>query len=80
MLCIHQNIPVVRGCESGNASDKTNAVSTNLSKYMAKNGLAEGAFVYIADSAMYTLRNLEALGDNLFITRLPFNYRWNKKG
>jgi len=77
MLCIHQNIPVVGGCESGNTSDKTinNAVLTNLSKYMAKHGLGEGAFVYIADSAMVTPNNLATLGDNLFITRLPFNYK-----
>ena len=76
MLCIHHNIPIVGGCESGNASDKTinNAVLTNLSKYMAKHGLGEGAFVYIADSAMVTPKNLEALGNNLFITRLPFSY------
>ena len=77
MLCIHHNIPIVGGCESGNASDKTinNAVLTNLSKYMAKHGLGEGAFVYIADSAMVTPKNLEALGNNLFITRLPFSYK-----
>jgi len=77
MLCIHHNIPVIGGCESGNASDKTinNAVLTNLSKYMARHGLAEGAFVYVADSAMVTPKNLEALGGNLFITRLPFNYK-----
>jgi transposase len=76
MLCIHHNIPIVGGCESGNASDKTinNAVLTNLSKYMAKHGLGEGAFVYIADSAMVTPNNLQALGGNLFITRLPFSY------
>lgn len=38
MLCIHHNIPIVGGCESGNTSDKTinNAVLTNLSKYMAQ--------------------------------------------
>ena len=77
MLCIHHNIPIVGGCESGNTSDKTinNAVLTNLSKYMAKHGLGEGAFVYVADSAMVTPGNLKALGDNLFITRLPFNYK-----
>ncbi len=77
MLCIHHNIPIVGGCESGNTSDKTinNAVLTNLSKYMAKHGLGEGAFVYVADSAMVTPNNLQALGDNLFITRLPFSYK-----
>lgn len=55
MLCIHRNIPVLGGCENGNESDKiiNNAVLTNLSKHMARHGLAEGAFVYIADSAFY---------------------------
>ena len=81
MLCIHHNIPVVGGCENGNTSDKTinNAVLTNLSKYMAKHGLGEGAFVYVADSAMVTPNNLEALGDNLFISRLPFTYKETKR-
>lgn len=77
MLCIHHNIPIVGGCESGNTSDKTinNAVLTHLSKYMAKHGLGKGAFVYVADSALVTPNNLKALGDNLFITRLPFSYK-----
>jgi len=81
MLCIHHNIPVVGGCENGNASDKTinNAVLTNLSKYMDRHGLSEGAFVYVADSAMVTPNNLETIGDNLFITRLPFNYKETKR-
>lgn len=77
MLCVQRTIPILGGCEDGNASDKTinNAVLTNLSKHMARHGLSEGAFVYIADSAMVTQKNLEALGGNLFITRLPFTYR-----
>ncbi|MBU4193970.1 MAG: IS1634 family transposase [Actinobacteria bacterium] len=77
MLCIHRNIPIMGGCESGNESDKTinNAVLTNLSKHMAKHGLGEGAFVYISDSAFVTPKNLKAIGDNLFITRLPFSYK-----
>ncbi len=77
MLCIHHNIPIVGGCESGNTSDKTinNAVLTHLSKYMAQHGLGKGAFVYVADCAMVTPNNLEALGGNLFITRLPFSYK-----
>lgn len=76
MLCVHRNIPVLGGCESGNASDKAlnNRTLNNLSKYLAKYGIAEGAFVYIADSAMVTPKNLEAVGDNLFITRLPATY------
>jgi len=76
MLCIHRNIPILGGCVDGNASDKTvnNAVLTRLSACMAKHGLAEGAFVYVADAAMVTPGNLAALGENLFITRLPFTY------
>ena len=77
MLCIHRNIPIMGGCENGNASDKTinNAVLTNLSKYMARHGIGEGGFVYISDSAMVTPKNLQAQGENLFITRLPFSYK-----
>jgi len=69
MLCIHRNIPVLGGLESGNESDKkiNNVILTNLSKHMARHGLSEGAFVYISDSSMVTPANLEALGSNLFI-------------
>lgn len=76
MLCCQRNIPILGGCADGNASDKTvnNAVLTGLSKHMARYGLAEGAFIYIADAAMVTQKNLEAVGGNLFITRLPFTY------
>lgn len=76
MLCAGRNIPVLGGCADGNASDKTvnNAVLTSLSKHMARYGLREGAFIYVADAAMVTPANLAALGENLFITRLPFTY------
>ena len=76
MLCCQRNIPLLGGCADGNASDKTinNAVLTRLSAYMARHGLAAGAFVYIADSALVTAKNLEVIGGNLFITRLPFTY------
>jgi len=76
MLCVHRNIPVLGGCENGNASDKAinNQTLNNLSKYLARYGIGEGAFVYIADSAMITPKNLEAVGNNLFISRLPATY------
>ena len=76
MLCVHRNIPILGGCADGNASDKTlnNALLTKLSRHMAKHGIREGAFIYIADSAMVTPANLAAIGENLFITRLPFTY------
>jgi transposase len=76
MLCVHRNIPIVGGCESGNSSDKNinNRVLTELSRHMASHGLLPGAFVYVADSAFVTPANLEATGENLFISRLPFTY------
>ncbi|MBW1720290.1 MAG: IS1634 family transposase [Deltaproteobacteria bacterium] len=76
MLCVGRNIPILGRCEDGNASDKSinNAVLSRISKHMAKYGLQPGAFVYIADSAMVTRDNLGMIGDNLFLTRLPFSY------
>ena len=76
MLCVQRNVPLLGGCENGNASDKTlnNDLLKRLSSYMAIHGLEPGAFVYIADSALVTPDNLEEVRDNLFITRLPFTY------
>jgi len=76
MLCVGRNVPLLGSCEDGNKSDKSinNAVLSRISKHMAKHGLEPGAFVYIADSAMVTRDNLTTVGDNLFLTRLPFSY------
>jgi transposase len=76
MLCVGRNVPLLGSCEDGNGSDKSinNSVLSRISKLMAKHGLEPGAFVYIADSAMVTRDNLTTVGDNLFLTRLPFSY------
>jgi transposase len=76
MLCVGNNIPLLGGCRNGNASDKSlnNALLTRISKDMAKHGLGEGDFLYVADSALVTEANLQQVGDNLFVTRLPFSY------
>lgn len=76
-LCVERNIPIFGRCADGNASDKTlnNTLLTKLVEIMAAHGLEPGAFIYIVDSAMVTQSNLEEMGDNLFITRLPFNYK-----
>jgi transposase len=76
MLCVGRNIPILGSCEDGNKSDKAinNTLLSRISKHMAKHGLEPGAFVYIADSAMVTEDNLAKIGDNLFLTRLPFSY------
>lgn len=77
MLCVHRSIPILGGCEDGNASDKTvnKALLSRLSSYLADHGVKPGGFVYIADSAMVTPENLNEIDQNLFITRLPFTYK-----
>ena len=77
MLCVGRNVPLLSSCEDGNKSDKSinNTVLSRISKHMAKHGLEPGAFVYVADSAMVTKDNLEMIGDNFFLTRLPFSYK-----
>ncbi len=76
MLCVERNIPILGACEDGNASDKSlnNGLLTRISSHMARHGLSAGAFLYVADSAMVTEDNLKAIGDNAFVTRLPFSY------
>ncbi len=76
MLCVDRGIPILGKTEDGNASDKNvnNEVLTNISKHMAAYGLEEGAFTYIADSAMITEKNLEELEGKPFISRLPATY------
>ncbi|MBC8456681.1 MAG: IS1634 family transposase [Deltaproteobacteria bacterium] len=77
MLCVDGNVPVFGKTEDGNGSDKTinNEILTSISKRMALHGLEPGAFIYIADSAMVTKKNLLAIGDGtLFISRLPATY------
>ena len=76
MLCVGRNVPILGSCEDGNGSDKSinNTVLSRISKHMARHGLEPGAFVYVADSAMVTSDNLTMVGDNLFLTRLPFSY------
>ena len=76
MLCVDRTIPVFGQTEDGNASDKTinNEVLSSISEHMAQNGIHKDAFIYIADSAMVTKKNLEKIGDQIqFISRLSAN-------
>ena len=78
MLCVDRNVPVFGKIEDGNASDKrvNNDVLSEISKYMAVHGLGAGAFIYIADSAAVTEKNLKTMGkDILFISRLPATFK-----
>ena len=78
MLCVDRNIPILGKTQDGNASDKTlnNELLTNISKYMAEHGLSPGAYVYVADAAFVTDKNLKKADDNqtMFLTRLPATY------
>ncbi|HGY11592.1 MAG TPA: IS1634 family transposase, partial [Desulfobacterales bacterium] len=76
MLCVERDIPLFGRTRDGNASDKTlnNELLGNISKHMARHGLSQGAFVYVADSAFVTKNNLKKAGATKFLSRLPANY------
>src|SRR5215467_2243386 len=75
-LCVDRAIPIWGTPEDGNASDKTvnNTLLSNIATFLGKHGVAPGAYIYVADAALVTEENLAALGDTLFITRLPATY------
>ena len=74
MLCVEGGIPIVGKHEDGNASDKTinHTVLGEVARHLRAHGVAEDAFIYVADSAMVTEENLARAGR--FITRLPATY------
>src|ERR687886_2186729 len=75
-LCVDRAVPLWGKPEDGNASDKTvhNTVLSNIATFLATHGVAPGAYIYVADAALVTEDNLTALGDTLFISRLPATY------
>ena len=75
-LCVDRAVPLWGKPEDGNASDKTvnNTVLSDIATFLAKHGGAPGAYIYVADAALVTEDNLAALGDTLFISRLPATY------
>jgi transposase len=75
-LCVDRAVPIWGTPEDGNASDKTvnNTLLSNIATFLGKHGVAPGAYIYVADAALVTEENLAALGDTLFITRLPATY------
>ena len=76
-LCVDRAVPMWGKPEDGHASDKTlnTALLSEIAQLLASHGVAPGAYIYIADAALVTEDNLAALGDTLFITRLPATYR-----
>ena len=76
MLCVDRAVPIWGKPEDGNASDKTlnTTLLSEIAQLLARHGVQPGAYIYIADAALVTEDNLAALGDSLFITRLPATY------
>lgn len=76
LLCVDRGIPIFSSTLDGNSSDKTsnNKMLSRISTLMAKHGLGPGAFVYVTDSAGVTENNLNMVGSNLFVSRLPATY------
>src|SRR2546422_1312213 len=75
-LCVDRAVPLWGKPHDGNASDKTvhNTLLSEIATFLAKHGVAPGAYIYVADAALVTEDNLAALGDTLFISRLPATY------
>ncbi len=74
LLCVDGDIPIVGKHEDGNASDKkiNHAVLGEVARHMKEHGVAEEAFIYVADAAVVTEENLARAGR--LITRLPATY------
>ena len=75
-LCVDRAVPLWGKPEEGKASEKTvkNTLLSDIATFLAKHGVAAGAYIDVADAALVTEANLAALGDTLFITRLPATY------
>jgi transposase len=75
-LCVDRAVPLWGKPHDGNASDKTvnNTILSEIAAFLATHGVAPGAYIYVADAALVTEDNLTALGDTLFISRLPATY------
>jgi transposase len=75
-LCVDRAVPIWGKPEDGNASDKTvnNTLLSSIATFLGQHGVAPGAYIYVADAALVTADNRAALGDTLFITRLPATY------
>jgi transposase len=75
-LCVDRAVPIWGQFDDGNASDKAlnTTLLSQIAQLLAQYGVQPGAYISIADSALVTEANLAALGDTLFITRLPATY------
>lgn len=77
LLCVEGNLPCHAGILDGNASDKkTNGrILAELPRIMARHGVEEKEFIYVADSALITEKNLSLMKEDIyFVARLPENF------
>jgi transposase len=76
LLCVERGVPILGSSRDGNSSDKrsNNELLGSIGRHMARHGLEEGTFVYVADGAMVTLDNLALLSSTRFVSRLPANF------
>jgi transposase len=75
-LCVDRAVPIWGKPEDGNVSDKTvnTTILSEIARLLTPHGVKPGAYIYVAAAALVTEDNLAALGDTLFITRLPATY------
>jgi transposase len=75
-LCVDRAVPLWGTPEDGHASDQTvnHARLSDIATFLAQQGVAPGAYISVADAALVTEDNRAALGDPLFMTRLPATY------
>jgi len=77
MLCVEGNIPLIGRVEDGNASDikLNNDELQQVARLISENHINRDNFLYVADCKLVSEANLELLGDNPFVTRLPASYK-----
>jgi transposase len=75
-LGVARAVPIWGKIDDGKASDKTlnTTLLSEIAQILARQGVAAGASIDIADAALVTEDNLAVLGDTLCITRLPATY------
>jgi transposase len=76
LLCVEGNIPLAGKLHDGNAADTklNNEELERLSSLIKATDHERKDFLYIADCKLVTEANLELMGDDPFITRLPASY------
>ncbi|MCK5923056.1 MAG: IS1634 family transposase, partial [Methylococcales bacterium] len=77
LLCVEGNIPLAGKVQDGNAADTklNNEELERLTSLIKATGQDRKDFLYIADCKLVTKANLELMGTDPFITRLPASYK-----